>query len=42
VLIKKLHDGNEELKGSISWMKSQDEELQKLRQKYGKPQKESG
>jgi hypothetical protein len=28
VLIKKLHDENEELKGSITWAKSEDEELQ--------------
>jgi hypothetical protein len=33
VLIKKLQDENEEFKGSISWLKSQDEELQNLRQK---------
>ncbi len=31
-LIKKLHDENEELKGSTTRLKSQDEELQDLRQ----------
>ncbi len=33
MLIKKLQDGNEELKGSIAWLKSQDEGLQNLKQK---------
>jgi hypothetical protein len=33
VVIKKLHDENDELKGSIAWLKSQDEELQDLKQK---------
>jgi hypothetical protein len=33
VFIKKLHDENEELKGSTTPLKSQDEELQNLRQK---------
>jgi hypothetical protein len=33
VLIKKLQDENEELKGSTTWLKLQDEELQNLRQK---------
>ncbi len=32
-LIKKLQDENEELKGSTTWLKSQDEELQDLKQK---------
>jgi hypothetical protein len=27
VFIKKLHDENEELKGSTTWMKSQDDKL---------------
>jgi hypothetical protein len=27
MFIKKLHDENEELKGSITWLKSEDEEL---------------
>jgi hypothetical protein len=27
MFIKKLHDENEELKGSTSWLKLQDEEL---------------
>jgi hypothetical protein len=27
VFNKKLHDENEELKGSIAWLKSKDEEL---------------
>ncbi len=31
--IKKLHDENEELKGSTTWLKSQDEELHDLKQK---------
>ncbi len=34
VFIKKLHDENEELKGSITQLKSQDEKLQDLRQKF--------
>jgi hypothetical protein len=33
VFIKKLQDDNEELKGSTTWMKSQDEKLRELRQK---------
>ncbi len=33
VLIKKLQDENEELKGSTTWLKSQEEELQDLTQK---------
>jgi hypothetical protein len=33
VFIKKLQDDNEELKGSTTHMKSQDEKLQELRQK---------
>jgi hypothetical protein len=33
VFIKKLWDENEEFKGSITWLKSQVEELQDLRQK---------
>ncbi len=33
VLIKKLQDENEQLKGSITWLKSQDEKLQDLKQK---------
>ncbi len=33
VLIKKLQDQNEELKGNITQLKSQDEELQDLKQK---------
>ncbi len=33
VLIRKLQDENEELKGSTTWLKSQDEELQDLRLK---------
>ncbi len=33
VFIKKLQDENEELKGSTSQLKSQDEELQNLRYK---------
>jgi len=32
VLIKKLQDDNEELKGSIAWVKSHDEKLLDLRQ----------
>ncbi len=31
VFIKKLHDENEEFKGSITWLKLQDEKLQDLR-----------
>jgi hypothetical protein len=31
ILIKKLHDENEEFKGSTPWLKSQDEELHNLR-----------
>ncbi len=34
VLIKKLQDENEELKGRTTRLKSQDEELQDLRQKF--------
>ncbi len=34
VLIKKLQDENEELKGSTTQLKSQDEELQDLRHKF--------
>ncbi len=33
MFIKKLQDGNEELKGSIMWLKLQDEKLQDSRQK---------
>ncbi len=33
VFIKKLHDENEELKGNITWLKSQNEKPQDLRQK---------
>jgi uncharacterized protein (DUF3084 family) len=33
MLIKKLHDENEELQGSTTWLKSQDEKLQNLKQK---------
>jgi hypothetical protein len=33
VLIQKLQDDNEELKGSTTWLKLQDEKLQNLRQK---------
>ncbi len=33
MFIKKLQYENEELKGSITWLKSQDEKLQNLRQK---------
>ncbi len=33
VFIKKLHDENEQLKGSTTWLKSQDEKLQNLRLK---------
>ncbi len=33
VFIKKLQDGNEELKGSTTWLKTQDEELQNSKQK---------
>jgi hypothetical protein len=33
VFIKKLQDENEELKGSTTWLKAQDEELQDLRKK---------
>jgi hypothetical protein len=33
VLIKKLQDENEELRGNTTWLKSHDEELQDLRQK---------
>ncbi len=33
ILIRKLQEENEELKGSTSWLKSQDEELQNLKQK---------
>ncbi len=35
VFIKKLQDENEELKGSTKQLKSQDEELQNLKQKAG-------
>ncbi len=34
VFIKKLQDENEELKGSTTWMKSQDDKLQDLKQKF--------
>jgi hypothetical protein len=33
IIIKKIHDENEELKGSTTQLKLQDEELQNLRQK---------
>ncbi len=33
MFIKKLQDDNEELKGSTTWLKSQDEKLQNLRLK---------
>ncbi len=33
VIIEKLQDENEKFKGSTTWLKSQDEELQNLRQK---------
>jgi hypothetical protein len=42
VLIKKLHDENDEFKDNTSWMISHDEKLQELRQKYGKSQRKSG
>jgi hypothetical protein len=31
VLTKKLHDENEELKGSITWLKLKDEKVQNLK-----------
>ncbi len=34
MILKKLQDENEELKGSITQLRSQDEKLQDLRQKY--------